>query len=179
MLNKQRSRRGFIIFWLMILAFTHACSSPTPQVIEVTRVVPEVVIVTQIVTVEITLEPTLTPVPTETPTPTPTTAPWERYSVYTPLEDCPPSILEKGMFVYVNYGGGKSSIRSFPDAAPAGNIIGYAIPGEIVRVVGGPVCNYSRLMWQVETTYGLIGWTPESDGENWWLIPSDESFSNP
>lgn len=169
--SKTFSGRALSLIGLSLLLFTYACSSPTPQVVEVTRIVPTVLIVTQIVTPVATAEPTATPPPPPTPTLAPTLVPTEAVQVYYPLADCGPSIVKPGGHVMVSYQGGKSAIRSTPDMAPAGNIIGYALPGEYLKVISGPVCNYQRLMWMVETAYGLTGWTPEGDGETWYLIP--------
>lgn len=167
---KKFPGRALSLVGLSLLLFTMACSSPTPQVVEVTRVVPQVLIITQVVTPIVTEAPTPTPEPTATPTITP--VPTEAVQVYYPLNECGPSIVKPGGHVMVSYDGGKSAIRSTPDLAPAGNILGYALPGEYLKVISGPVCSYQRLMWMVETAYGLTGWTPEGDGkEKWYLIP--------
>ncbi len=166
-----------------------SCSAATPQVIEVTREVPQTVVVTQVITQVVTPEPS--PTPTETPiaviypTYTPTSLPLpptpnpgqvqtlkkQGYYVYYPLEGCGPSIVRVSFHVYVSMDGGKNAIRSSPDISSAHNIIGYALPGEHLKVISGPVCSWGWLMWMVETDYGLIGWTPESDGKSFWLIP--------
>ncbi|MCS7248531.1 MAG: hypothetical protein NZ840_09845 [Anaerolineales bacterium] len=168
-----------------------ACTTSTPQVIEVIREVPQTVIVTQVITQIVTLEPpptaTETPSPVIYPTATPTFLPLpptpnpaeERalrkmgFYVYYPIEGCGPSIVQVGFDVYVSLEGGKNAIRNTPDISSAHNIIGYALPGEHLQVISGPVCSWGWLMWMVETDYGLTGWTPESDGKSFWLIPMD------
>lgn len=178
------------IFSLMIVSFFLAsCSAATPQVIEVTREVPQTVVVTQVITQVVTPEPS--PTPTETPvavvypTWTPTSLPLpptpnpgqvqslkqKGFYVYYPVEGCGPSIVRVSFHVYVSMDGGKNAIRSSPDISSAHNIIGYALPGEHLKVISGPVCSWGWLMWMVETDYGLTGWTPESDGKSFWLIP--------
>ena len=106
--------------------------------------------------------------------PTSNLVPTSEFPAYTPLEDCPVSIVNKGVFVRVSEIGGSNAIRSTYNVASAA-IIGYALPGEILHVIGGPVCSYGWLVWMVETQYELQGWTPETDGEDWWLIPVDSS----
>lgn len=62
---------------LIVLIILSGCSSPTAQTIEITRIVPQTVVVTQLVEVIITATPipaTLTPTVTNTPEATPTPA---------------------------------------------------------------------------------------------------------
>ncbi len=166
-----------------------SCANATPQVIEVTREVPQTVVVTQIVTQVVSVEPS--PTPTETPVPvvyptyTPTSLPLpptpnegqtqmlkqKGFYVYYPVEGCGPSIVRVSFHVYVSMDGGKNAIRSNPDISSPHNIIGYALPGEHLKVISGPVCSWGWVMWMVETDYGLTGWTPESNGKSFWLIP--------
>ena len=41
-----------------------------------------------------------------------------------------------------------------------------------VRVItDGPVCNYGWVLWEVRSPNGVEGWTPETDGEDFWLDP--------
>lgn len=168
-----------------------SCASPTPQIVEVTREVPQTIVVTQVITQVVTPEPSLTPTATQTPVPvavlqpTPTFLPTQPtltfgevnslkksgYYVYYPVEGCGPSIVRPSFDVYVSMKGGKNAIRSSTDISSPHNIIGYALPGEHLKVISGPVCSWGWLMWMVETDYGLTGWTPESDGTSFWLIP--------
>jgi hypothetical protein len=177
-----------LILWVATF-FLASCSAATPQVIEVTREVPQTVVVTQVITQVVVLEPsptaTETPLPVVYPTWTPTSLPLpptpnpgqvqslkqKGFYVYYPVEGCGPSIVRRGFHVYVSMDGGKNAIRSDPDISSAHNIIGYALPGEHLKVISGPVCSWGWLMWMVETDYGLTGWTPESNGTSFWLIP--------
>jgi hypothetical protein len=165
----------YLDFALVFMAFLAACSSPTPQIIEVTREVPSTVVVTEIITQVVTPEPSPTPSPT-IPPPTATSAPAQSLAptssipVYQPIEDCPGSLVAVGVYVRVSTIGGSNAIRSTPNLASAA-IIGYALPGEPLHIIGGPVCSYGWLVWMVETSYGLQGWTPETDGKEWWLTP--------
>lgn len=92
---------------------------------------------------------------------------------YFPLADCASSRLFVGDYVYVSYGGTPNGIRSDPDVHPADNIIGKAEQGEGMTIVGGPSCSYGWILWEVVTDNQLHGWTPESDGEEFWLVPVD------
>jgi len=152
---------------ILLILILSACSSPTPMIIEITREVPATVIVTQIITQVVTPEPT----PTLPPTPTSTSVPVVKDpQAYIPLENCPQSFVKRGFNVMISLDGGSNAIRPYPDLSSA-NIIGYAIPGEVVKVIGGPICSFGWLVWQIETEYGLQGWTPETNGDKWWLIP--------
>jgi hypothetical protein len=166
-MQKRRSTNPFWVAGLVIILALTACSSPTPQIIEVTRQVPMTIVVTQVITQVITPEFTPTSEPTATSTPPPTAT---GLSAYTPLENCPPSFVRKGFHVMISYDGGSNAIRPTPDLTSAA-ILGYAIPGEVIKIIGGPICNYGWLVWQIETQYGLQGWTPETDGTNYWFIP--------
>jgi hypothetical protein len=70
----------------------------------------------------------------------------------------------------VSYEGGKNRIRSEPDTSKD-NGVGIIQPGEVVRIVDGPICNFGWILWKVETSRQERGWTPESDGDEFWLLP--------
>jgi serine/threonine protein kinase len=107
-----------------------------------------------------TQEPTATSSVYHTPTP----------QLHTPLSGCAPSHLHVGDSAFVNYQGGKNKIRSEPDATKD-NGVGEIQPGEVVRIIDGPVCSFGWILWEVETTRQEKGWTPESDGNEFWLLP--------
>jgi serine/threonine protein kinase len=119
-------------------------------------------------------EPTKEPKRESTATKEPTTTSSVYYTptpqLYTPLSACAPSHLHVGDSAFVNYQGGKNRIRSEPDTSE-NNGVGEIQPGEVVRIVGGPVCNFGWILWEVETSRQETGWTPESDGEEFWLLP--------
>ncbi len=188
---KQKHYSTLFLIFLLSGIILAACASPTPQIVEVTREVPQTIVVTQVITQVVTPEPSFTPTSTQTPIPilviqsTPTSLPTQPtmtygetnklkqfgYAVYYPIEGCGASIVRPSFDVYVSAQGGKNAIRSTSDISSPHNIIGYALPGEHLKVVSGPVCSWGWLMWMVETDYGLTGWTPESDGSTFWLIP--------
>lgn len=121
---------------------------------------------------------TQTEFPTQPPLPSLTQAATQTSSVfitptpilYQPLSNCVASHLRIGDSAFVSYDGGKNKIRSEPDTSPSDNIIAEIQPGEVVRIVGGPECNYGWILWEVETTRQETGWTPESDGQEFWLM---------
>ena len=78
--------------------------------------------------------------------------------------------MRLGDSAFVSYTGGKNRIRSEPDTSKD-NGIGEIQPGEVVLIVDGPVCNFGWALWKVETTAGEQGWTPESNGTDFWLLP--------
>jgi hypothetical protein len=90
---------------------------------------------------------------------------------YSPLSDCARSRLHQGDWAYISYGGGHNDIRSTPDTHPSDNVIGEAQEGELLLIVGGPECNYGWILWEVQTANGIRGWTPESDGKEFWIEP--------
>jgi len=166
-INRNRRQIGGILAGLaLILA---ACSS-APQTVEVTRIVPQTVVVTQLATVIVTNILETTPNPTATQAPTATSA--FAFNVYFPIPGCPASRLRVGDLAYVSYDGGRNAIRDTPSTAPGDNVIGYADPGEQMVIIDGPVCDYSWLVWKVRLGDGMEGWTPEGNGDEYWLIPN-------
>lgn len=169
-------KRWLLFVLAVVFGLTAACGSTSPQVVEVTRLVPEVFVVTVVVTAPF---PTFTPAPPSTPTITPTLDPdaprptaTTDPNLWYPLLNCPPSRLKIGKTAVVGYLGGHNAIRSTADVEAVDNIVGYAEPGETMTVIGGPVCNWNWVLWKVKTTKGVEGWTPEGDGKIWWLEPA-------
>jgi hypothetical protein len=91
--------------------------------------------------------------------------------VYSPLANCAPSQLHIGNSAFVDYDAGRNLLRSEPDTHPTDNITGEIGPGEVVIILNGPVCNYGWVLWEVQTTHNEIGWTPETDGDTFWMLP--------
>jgi hypothetical protein len=90
---------------------------------------------------------------------------------YFPITNCAASQLHVGDSAYVSYEGGTNKLRRTPDTHPSNNIIGEILPGAVVEIIDGPRCNYGWVLWKVRTTDDETGWTPESDGNEFWLIP--------
>ncbi len=44
-----------------------------------------------------------------------------------------------------------------------------------MELLSGPRCSWGWLIWEVMTETGHRGWTPESNGKEFWLIPLDEA----
>jgi serine/threonine protein kinase len=113
------------------------------------------------------------PIPTKTPISTSTIVaditPTPR--LYYPLQNCAASQLRIGDSAFISYDGGKNSIRSEPDTHPSDNKIAEAQPGEVLLIIGGPECNHNYLLWEVQTTRDEVGWTPETDGVDFWILP--------
>jgi hypothetical protein len=52
------------------------------------------------------------------------------------------------------------------------DIIGYIEPGEPVEILEGPSCSPEWVWWKVKSVEtGLIGWTAEGEGTEYWLTP--------
>ena len=170
--QKYQKRLYWIIASLFLLSL--ACRVEAPRVIlQDSPTPPPPPVITQVVTQMITptREPTSTPIPTSTPpkTATPTYDPLSA-PIYYPLKNCAASRLHVGDQAMVSLVGGANAIRQSPDMQN-GIIDGYAQPGEIVDIVGGPECSYGWIIWLVETPSGFRGFTPEGDGNTYWLFP--------
>ena len=94
-----------------------------------------------------------------------------------PLKDCACSNVKLGDYVKVS-NSGTNALRSDPDLHPSDNIIYRAQPGTNLQIIGGPYCSYGWLVWKVRTDTGLEGFTPESNGSKWWLIPDESRNKN-
>jgi len=64
-----------------------------------------------------------------------------------------------------------NALRSQPYSGGNSTVLGY-IPGSaIFTVIGGPSCDdQNRLWWQVNYN-GVVGWTGEGEGNNYWIAP--------
>ena len=141
-----------------------ADSTATPQIIYVTQVVTQIIPPTPV-------PPTATPPPTETPLPpTPTFDPLSA-PIYYPLADCVASRLHVGDLAMVSYEGGPNGIRYGRDLAE-GTVIAEAQPGAILEIMNGPWCSRGWIVWFVRTQDGVEGFTPEGDGNEYWLLPT-------
>lgn len=141
--------------------------TPTPQQIVITQVV------TQVITPTAAPQQTPTPAPTDTPLPEPTATPtWSIVDapIYYPLKDCVASRLHIGDRAMVSLVGGPNGIRYGLDIH-VDTIALYAQPGDVLDIVGGPWCSHGWLVWMVRTATGFVGYTPEGDGNNYWLFP--------
>jgi hypothetical protein len=174
--NKGR-RQVYLLVILSLLMATLACrveppkivmeeNTPTPVVAVITQVITQIVSPTPAPTQPPTLVPTETLGPTLTPTWDPMSAP-----IYYPLEDCVASRLHIGDKAMVSYLGGANAIRYGTDTSND-TVLTYAQPGEILEIIGGPVCDWGLLVWMVRTRDGVVGFTPEGDGNEYWLIPA-------
>lgn len=165
------------VFWtfLTALVLLTACSGPapaanpqpeTPPVMLITQVITEIVAPTPL-PVTPSPVPTNTPIePTSTPTYDPAAAP-----IYYPLEDCVASRLHIGDRAMVSLVGGPNGIRYGRDLYED-TVFAYAQPGQIIDVVNGPWCSRGWIVWQVRLADGQVGYTPEGNGNEYWLFPA-------
>jgi len=158
---------GLLLFSMGCLFEGTQTSTPIPPS-------PTIILITQTVTQVVIATPTPIPI-SSTPISSQTadvTATFDPYSVgiYYPLKDCVASRLHKGDRAYVSYGGGPNAIRYGTDLHND-TIAGYAQEGEGMLIIDGPWCNYGWLVWMVQTDSGLTGFTPEGDGNEYWLLP--------
>ena len=133
-------------------------------------------IVTETPTNTLTPTSSATPTPSITPTeiltPSPTAYMSPTPAAYYPIAGCAASQLRLGDSAFVSYSGGRNRLRSEPDTHPSDNFIDEdAHPGEVLLIVGGPECNHGWILWEVETTRQIRGWTPETNGTDFFLLP--------
>lgn len=180
MLKRDKS----IIFSLMIVVLALAACSPGALSAEPTVLVvevPQTVVVTQLVTPDTpTAAATQAPASTATPaaSPTPDFSPTPlSFPIYYPLENCVASRLHPYDYAYITYGGGANALRSSPDLHASDNIVGYAEEGQEILILAGPECSEGWIVWAVEiVASGAQGWTPESDGNMWFIEPVGSRF---
>jgi hypothetical protein len=67
--------------------------------------------------------------------------------------------------------GGPNGIRYGVDMSEA-TVFAYAQPGAILEIVNGPFCSRGWIVWFVRTGDGQVGYTPEGDGNTYWLFPA-------
>lgn len=158
-----------------LLLFAVACSGTPPAVPQQPQT-PTVVLITQIVTQIVAPTPlAVTPTTPATHTPEPT-APKPTYDplsapIYYPLEDCVASRLHVGDVAQVSLYGGANGIRYGSDLS-ADTVFAYAQPGALLEIINGPWCSQGWLIWQVRMADGQVGYTPEGNGNEYWLFPS-------
>ena len=151
--------------------FEEPTATPQPPVtVVVTKVITQIVPPTETAIVTDVPVVTLTPSPTVPHIAAGTYDPFSDYQIYYPLEDCSASRLHIGDRATVTIGGGPNAIRYGSDTH-YDNIIGYAQEGEGMLIVDGPFCYLNWVVWQVSTDGGLEGFSPEGNGEEYWLLP--------
>ena len=172
----QRKRWVYLFVLISLFLSALACRVEAPRIIldETPTPVPTMV-VTQVIT-KIVVPPTDVP-PQATQPPAPTapqaTPTWDPLSapIYYPLEDCVASRLYIGDEAYVSLVGGGNAIRTSANLHADSNILVYAEPGDVLKIIGGPVCDQGWIVWFVETLDGYRGFTPEGNGDEYWLWP--------
>ena len=169
--RSNKVRRLLLVLLGSSLALSACVASPAAG----PTATPPVIYVTQVITQIIPPTPkpaTSTPAPTDTqepPTVTPTFDPLTA-EIYYPLEGCVASRLHVGDRAMVSLVGGPNGIRYGRDLSED-TVIAYAQPGAILEIVNGPWCSRGWLVWFVRTADGTEGFTPEGDGNAYWLLP--------
>jgi hypothetical protein len=174
---RKKHKRPLMMVLVALFAVTLACRVEAPRIVMEESPTPTsqpTLIITLVVTEIITptrcrfyqLHPTQSNEPTLIPTFDPLAVP-----IYYPLPDCVASRLHKGDTAMVSYQGGDNAIRYSPDMSLSENIVQYASPGDQLIIRDGPYCSFGWLVWFVETLDGFLGYTPEGNGESYWLLP--------
>jgi hypothetical protein len=173
----KRRKLVYLLVLVNFLLATLACRVEPPRIITVEdTATPAVAVITQVITqiVSPTPAPTLPPTPVPTATVGPTNTPeWDPMAapIYYPLEGCVASRLHIGDKAMVSYVGGANAIRYGTDVHND-TILTYAQPGDVMEIIGGPYCSWGLLVWMVRTRDNVVGFTPEGDGYEYWLIPA-------
>ena len=179
----QLNKYQISAFFMALVIVTSACSFSIFQDPTATAVPPVTLVVTQVITqvIPATPEPEQTKAPEINPTPSPTLLPtlagtYDPYSapLWYPIEDCPASRLHVGDRAYVTIGGGPNAIRFGADVH-FDTVIGEAQEGEGMVILDGPFCYHNWIVWMVKTDGGMEGFTPEGNGEEYWLLPEQKS----
>jgi hypothetical protein len=163
---------GIILLVSLLLLLSACYQNPTVEVPVVTPKILVTEVVTQVVFTA-TPEPTHTPVPPATQTPLPTNTPtFDPLSapIYYPLADCVASRLYVGDVAMVSLVGGPNGVRYGLDMSEA-TVSEYAQPGDQLEIVDGPWCSHGWIVWLVRTKSGFVGYTPEGNGDEYWLWP--------
>ena len=175
MLQMDKQKWVYLLCIVSLLLASMACRVEAPRLIlDESPTVQPTIMITQVITQIITATtvpttPTPPPSPTAEPSPTPTFDPLS-VPIYYPLADCVASRLHVGDRAMVSLVGGPNGIRYGPDVHED-MIDSYAQPGDILQIVGGPICSWGWIVWLVETQNGVRGYTPEGDGNTYWLLP--------
>ena len=175
MFNSENRKRVSLLTWIMLLLGMLACRVEAPKIVwnETLTATPEIRVLTQVMTQVVTPTPLPTntpkPTPTPIPSPTPTFDPLKA-PIYYPLKDCVASRLYVADRAMVSLEGGPNGIRYGRDLHND-TIIEYAQPGDILEIVAGPWCSWGWIVWMVRTLDGDVGFTPEGNGNEYWLFP--------
>jgi hypothetical protein len=88
-----------------------------------------------------------------------------------PCLNAPPTRLRIDLFAYVNPDPPvPNNVRR--DAGKANALLGEIEPGQAMKILEGPKCADGWVWWRVRTLEtDLVGWTPEGDAQNYWLVP--------
>jgi hypothetical protein len=149
----------------IVLEETNETPTPVPTMV-ITQVVTEIVVPPTNTPSQATQPPVDTPESLATPTWDPLSAP-----IYYPLPDCVASRLHLQDKAFVSLVGGGNAIRTDTDLRSDTNIVVYAKPGDVLTIISGPVCSDGHIVWFVETQDGWRGYTPEGNGNEYWLFP--------
>lgn len=92
-------------------------------------------------------------------------------SLSTPCLNAPPTRLRIGLFAYVDPDPPlPNNVRS--EAGTDQDFIGAIEPGKAIKILDGPKCADGWVWWKVRALETeLVGWTPEGDQKDYWLIP--------
>jgi len=177
MVGLRRRKRSIVwLAWVLLLGafIISACNGGGSSPTAAGQIVAPVVVVTQVV-VEVVA--TLPP-PTATQVPSPTVAlyqpapGWNPASapIYYPLAGCVASRLHLGDTAFVATLGAYSRLYLTKDIFNDPGTRSLVL-GEQFMIVDGPWCDRDILIWKLKTKEKDIFYTPEGNGEVYWLLP--------
>jgi hypothetical protein len=91
-----------------------------------------------------------------------------KYFGWKPCAKYFPSLLHVNERGYITPGK-SNNVRS--DAGIEDPIIGHIEPLEALTIKAGPVCNDGYIWWEVKSENGVVGWTAEGNGREYWILP--------
>ena len=173
MSQKFKKSLAVLGIFLAVAVLISACATSSAQSPPATQVFQPTVIVTRLVT-QIVATPTITPVPpptraVQTYVPAANTG-WNPSAVpiYYPIRECVASRLYIGDVAFLASGSiGIHMSKGIGDAPVFRNLES----GETIDIINGPWCDKNTIIWKVAAADGTIGFSPEGNGETYWLMP--------
>lgn len=175
MIKKHQKASLLLAALLSLGLLISACVGTAVQTPQEPQAVSPTILITRLVT-QIVATPTVTPTPGPTPvvkdTVTVLVSDWDPFAVkiYYPIGGCVASRLYEDDIAFVADGGGLIGLHMSKDIGDS-PIFRYLVAGELLQIRKGPWCTRGAIVWQVGTPEGEVGYVPEGDGENYWLLP--------
>ncbi len=172
-MNKRKSKYLVLGMVLLTLLVATACGGSAQEVAQPT--LEPMIMVTQYVTQVVATRIPTTPAPVATSTlaAAPRSAGWDPLAqpIYYPIMDCVASRLHIGDRAFVAFVNDLVGIYQSKDIEDA-PLFRKPNAGEELEILDGPWCRNGALVWQtLAKADELVGFTPEGNGQQYWLLP--------